>query len=95
MTHGHIYGDRRCTCSRCNGVNPTFVKKAQTAAQARMAAAKAEAGKALAENRCPCCGKGVRQNLALTGWVQCEQFGAPTFRKDSSLPSCDWQGFTH
>lgn len=45
-------------------------------------------------NRCPTCGAGLRRNLALTGWWQCEQFGADGFRKDSTKPSCSWQGFT-
>lgn len=25
MTHAHIYGAPRCTCSRCNGQNPAYV----------------------------------------------------------------------
>lgn len=36
---------------------------------------------------------GVRQNLALTGWVQCDGYGAEGFRKAGSKP-CAWQGFT-
>lgn len=27
MTHAHIYGDPRCTCSRCNGQNPAYAPK--------------------------------------------------------------------
>lgn len=48
----------------------------------------------VAENRCPTCGKGIRRNLSLTGWWQCEQFGTPQFRKDAELPHCNWQCFT-
>jgi hypothetical protein len=59
-----------------------------------MAASQAEAQRALAANRCPTCGRSVRQNLALTGWVQCSQFGAVGFRADSAVPACSWQGFT-
>lgn len=44
--------------------------------------------------KCPQCGRQLRRNLALSGWWQCSQFGAEGFRADSSLPSCDWQGFT-
>ena len=44
--------------------------------------------------KCPCCGAGLRRNLSLTGWWQCEQFGAVGFRKDSTKTSCSWQGFT-
>jgi hypothetical protein len=69
-------------------------KLARAASLQRMNAAKAAAQAALAANRCPCCGRGVRRNSALTGWVQCSQFGAEGFRADSSQPSCDWQGFT-
>lgn len=66
---------------------------AKKASQARMAAARDEAAKALAENRCPCCGQAVRRNFALTGWVQCSGFGAEGFRASGSRP-CSWQGFT-
>lgn len=63
-------------------------------ATARMAAIRLQASEALRINRCPQCGSTVRQNLSLTGWVQCAQFGAPSFRLDSTKPACDWQGFT-
>ncbi|KKN81354.1 hypothetical protein LCGC14_0319670 [marine sediment metagenome] len=43
---------------------------------------------------CPECGSGLQQNLALTGWWQCDQYGADGFRKDDSKPACGWQGFT-
>ncbi len=48
---------------------------------------------ALQSNSCPVCASGVKRNYALTGWVQCEQFGAPMFRKRPELPPCNWQGF--
>ena len=44
--------------------------------------------------QCPMCGRGVRRNWSITGWIQCEQFGAVGFRADGSMPSCSWQGFT-
>lgn len=72
-----------------------IAKKAQELARtARIAAGHMEAQAALASGKCPTCGAGVRRNLSLTGWVQCDQFGAEGFRKDSSKPSCSWQGFT-
>lgn len=43
---------------------------------------------------CPVCGAGIRRNLALTGWHQCEQYGADGWRKDNSKPACSWQTFT-
>jgi hypothetical protein len=51
------------------------------------------AADALRLNCCPLCGKTVRRNLALTGWVQCSQYGSVGFRADDSQPSCSWQGF--
>ncbi len=64
------------------------------AKQDRIAAAQAAVRQALAANACPDCGRPVRVNLSLTGWVQCSQYGSEGFRADSSLPSCNWQGFT-
>jgi hypothetical protein len=65
-----------------------------TAANDRVAAGRLQASNALRDNRCPTCGGPVRQNLSLTGWVQCAQFGAVGFRLDANRPACDWQGFT-
>lgn len=61
---------------------------------ARIAKARAEVIQAVTSGRCPLCGAAVRRNWSLTGWWQCEQFGAEGFRKDSTKPSCNWQGFT-
>ena len=47
----------------------------------------------VAKGVCPDCGRGLKRNLALTGWWQCEQFGAVGFRKDSESPSCNFQTF--
>lgn len=60
----------------------------------RIAAAHAETKAVVASGKCPVCGAGLRRNLSLTGWWQCEQLGAEGFRKDASKPSCSWQGFT-
>jgi uncharacterized protein (DUF983 family) len=50
---------------------------------------------AVKAGHCPVCGAGLRRNLALHAWWQCEQFGAdPQFRKDADKPPCSWQGFT-
>jgi uncharacterized protein (DUF983 family) len=67
---------------------------ARAAAQARIATARAEARAVVATGRCPRCGSGLRRNLALTGWWQCEQLGAPERRARPDEPGCDWQGFT-
>ena len=60
----------------------------------RMEAQREATKAAIVKGRCPCCGSGLRRNLALSGWWQCEQYGAEGFRKDSSRPACNWQGFT-
>lgn len=60
----------------------------------RMRAANKEAREALSSNVCPSCGGGVHRNLALTGWVQCDGFGADGFRKNPNATPCSWQGFT-
>ena len=48
----------------------------------------------VATRKCPHCGSGLRRNLSLTGWWQCEQYGSPTFRARPSEPGCGWQTFT-
>lgn len=69
--------------------------KAQRAAEkARREARQAEARAVVAAGKCPLCGSGLRRNLALTGWWQCEQYGSDGFRKDSSRPACGFQTFT-
>ena len=60
----------------------------------RIAEAQQAARAVVAANCCPQCGRKVRRNLAITGWVQCVQYGAVGFRADSAAPSCSWQGFT-
>jgi len=53
-----------------------------------------EAQRIVATGKCPQCGCGLRRNLSMTGWWQCEQFGAPQFRKDPAAPDCNFQTFT-
>lgn len=60
----------------------------------RIEAAQAATRAIVTTGVCPDCGAGLRRNNSLTGWWQCQQFGAEGFRKDSSKPSCNWQGFT-
>jgi len=63
-------------------------------AKRRIEAAQLEARGVVATGKCPTCGAGLRRNLALSGWWQCEQYGAEGFRKDASKPSCLFQCFT-
>ena len=60
----------------------------------RLAAHRAAVTAAAMANQCPRCGRAVKFNRSMAGWVQCSQFGAVGFRADSTAPSCDWQGFT-
>lgn len=62
--------------------------------QERMQRAKEETRRVVASGICPICGSGLRRNSSMTGWWQCEQYGAVGFRKDSTKPDCNWQGFT-
>lgn len=54
----------------------------------------AEAMKIVATGKCPKCGAGIHRNLSLSGWWQCDQYGAETHRKRADLPACSWQTFT-
>lgn len=67
---------------------------AMQAAKERREAAQRQARRIVEAGKCPHCGAALRRNLALSGWWQCEQFGAEGFRKDSTRPSCDFQCFT-
>lgn len=69
-------------------------KAERQASRERIAAAQAETRRVVESGKCPCCGAGLKRNLALTGWWQCEQYGAEGFRKDASKPACGWQCFT-
>lgn len=69
------------------------LKAERAASAARMQAHREQTARVAASGVCPNCGAGVRRNLSLTGWWQCEQYGAEGFRKDSTKPSCSWQGF--
>jgi uncharacterized protein (DUF983 family) len=77
-----------------NNLSRSERAKLRAQAQARMAQALAEVRAVVLSGVCPRCGSGLRRNLSLTGWWQCEQFGADGFRKDDAKPSCHWQGFT-
>lgn len=69
-------------------------RRRRAEAKARIEAALAEAQRIVASGKCPNCGSGLRRNLSMAGWWQCEQFGSEWFRKDPSRPSCSFQTFT-
>ena len=72
---------------------PKNIARVQSAADLRIAAGRLQAADALRNNICPRCGAPVRQNLSLTGWVQCSKFGPGRIEAFAPGP-CDWQGFT-
>ena len=61
---------------------------------AKLEAIHAENRRILATGCCPLCRSALRQNLSMSGWWQCSQFGAVGFRADASKPACDFQMFT-
>lgn len=84
--------------SKSSPALPTFinhrghVKTAKTESEIRMGAQQDATRAAFVANCCPTCGGKVRENLSIRGWVQCAQFGAPSFRADPTAPKCEWQG---
>lgn len=68
--------------------------KYDNGSKARITAHQAETQAIVKTGKCPVCGRGLRRNLSILGWWQCEQLGAVGFRKHPELPSCNWQGFT-
>jgi hypothetical protein len=69
---------------------------ARKASAARIEAAHAETRAVVATGRCPLCGTGLRRNLALAGWWQCDALGLAQFRRaeNRDKADCNWQGFT-
>lgn len=76
----------RCACGR---VISRHVHKCDKCVAAMLEGNRAVVAKGV----CPDCGAAIKRNSALTGWYQCEQFGAVGWRKDSSKPSCNFQIF--
>lgn len=59
---------------------------------ARMALVYAENERIVAGGKCPHCGSGLKRNLALSGWWQCEQYGSDGFRARNQDPQCPKSG---
>ena len=62
--------------------------------EAEIEARREAARRVVASGKCPQCGRALKRNLALTGWWQCEQYGAELFRKDPKQAECSFQIFT-
>ena len=67
------------------GQKAAETRKRNQESMRRMEAAKTNARAVVATGICPQCGKGLRRNLSMTGWWQCEQYGSVGFRKDGAL----------
>lgn len=67
----------------------------QEASRQRIEQDQAETRAIVAGGHCPKCNSGLRANLSILGWWQCEQFGSDQFRKRPLNPQCSWQGFTN
>ena len=81
----------RCSCGR---VKSRYANYCNRCHDERLKRATAEASKVVQSGHCPDCNAGLKRNLAMAGWWQCEQYGAEGFRKDASKPSCSFQCFT-
>jgi hypothetical protein len=66
------------------------------ASAARIAAQQAATRAVVATGVCPECGTGLRRNLSLAGWWQCDALGLAQFRRPENRDKagCNWQGFT-
>jgi hypothetical protein len=91
--HSSLYMKTMNRCA-CGKVMTKYARECRACYAAKMARIHAEAQAVVATGRCPLCGSGLRRNLSLTGWVQCEQVGAVGFRKDAARPACGFQVFT-
>ena len=81
----------RCACGKVKG---KFAAECNACYKARMSKLYALAQEVVSKGVCPTCGASLKRNLSLTGWWQCEQYGAEGFRKDSTKPACSFQTFT-
>lgn len=83
------------TCNKCGGRCSKYSNNTcPKCHKKRMTDIHAEIGKIVKSGKCPDCGRGLRRNMALSGWWQCVQYGAVGFRAEADKPSCNWQGFT-
>ena len=70
-----------------------FMKIRKAIEKARHEKYAAETKRIVTSGKCPKCGQGLRRNLAIQGWWQCEGYGTEGFRKDNSI-ECSFQCFT-
>lgn len=81
----------RCACGK---IMARWRSECKACAEIKHQRYVAEAVAIVATRKCPNCGGGLKRNNSMTGWWQCEQYGAVVFRKDQSKPACSFQIFT-
>ena len=81
----------RCECGK---VMSKYAYRCKDCERKRREARIAEAWAIVNTGICPQCGAKLKRNLAITGWWQCEQYGADTHRADPSKPACSFQTST-
>lgn len=82
---------KKCECGKRIS---KYANRCKKCSDERFAKLHAEAQAIVSTGTCPTCGCGLKRNLSISGWWQCEQFGSDGFRKDSSKPQCGFQTFT-
>ncbi len=81
----------RCQCGRTKSQYAGYCRKCTAERDAsRIAVAQAVVSTGL----CPQCQGKLKQNLSITGWWQCLQYGAVTHRADPSKAACSYQTST-
>ena len=86
--------DRTDERGYCRGHRARRNRNEHRQVEKRVAEAKAYVRGIVKRGVCPQCGAALKRNTSMTGWWQCEQYGAPSFRADPSAPACDFQTFT-
>lgn len=81
------------TCA-CGKRMNKWSERCRSCHEADMAALHGKAQRIVATGKCPDCGAGLRRNVALSGWWQCEQYGAESYRARPQGPQCSFQTFT-
>lgn len=78
----------KCECGRRKSQYATHCKRCESERKAERIA---HFSAILKTGVCPDCGSALRRNLSITGWWQCEQYGAETHRARPNDPQCSFQ----
>ena len=78
----------KCECGRRKS---QYLNECNRCRAEKARAHNAECEAVLATGKCPRCGSALKRNLSITGWWQCEQYGAVTHRARPQDPQCSYQ----